>query len=278
MLDHARASGDRLMEIRGLPALAQIARYGPLPVDDALARCEDLLTHAKDDRRAEAAILRVIAHLRAMQGDFETAREIYHRVRRTLLELGWNFNAALVSIDSGPIELLADDPVAAERELRQDYETLTQMGERNYIGTTAAYLAEALYRQDRLEEAGVLAAFSEETAAEDDLAGQYLWRQVKAKLLARGGDLEGGARLAAEAVALTERSDDPTDQANALVDLADVHELAGRTPEAIEALRHALERHEAKGNVPAIRTVRARIVALSSDGTTRDAKETVRST
>jgi tetratricopeptide (TPR) repeat protein len=279
MLAHARKSGDRLMEVRGLPALAQTARYGPTPVTDAIERCNELLVRAAGDRRAEALIERVLAHLRAMEGDFDTAREIYGRVRRTLVELGWNFNAALVSIDSGPIELLAGDPIAAERELRQDYETLTQMGERNYIGTTAAYLAEALYRQGRDDAATAFARFSEETAAEDDLAGQYLWRQVKAKLLARGGDLEGAARLAAEAVALTERSDDPTDQANALVDLAEVHELAGRIPEAIEALRQALERHEAKGNVPAIRTVRARIVALSSDGTTTpDAKETVGST
>jgi class 3 adenylate cyclase/tetratricopeptide (TPR) repeat protein len=278
MLAHARASGDRLMEFRGLTALASITRYGPLPVTEAIERCADLLVRAEGDRRAEALIERAIAYLRAMLGDFETAREIYARIRRTLTELGWNFHAASISIDSGPIELLAGDPVAAERELRQDFETFSQMGERNYIGTIAAYLAEALYRQDRLEEAGVFADFSKETAAEDDLAGQYLWRQVKAKLLARGGDLEGGAKLAAEAVALTERSDDPTDQANALVDLAEVHELAGRRPEAIEALRQALERHEAKGNVPAIRTVRARVVALSSDGTTRDAKETVGST
>ena len=41
--------------------------------------------------------------------------------------------AALTSIDSGVVELLADDPVAAERELRRDYETLERMGERNYI-------------------------------------------------------------------------------------------------------------------------------------------------
>ena len=279
MVEHAQASGERLMEIRGLPALAQMARYGPLPVTDAIDRCNELLSRAADARQPEALIESTLAHLRAMEGDFETAREIYGRVRRTLTELGWNFNAALVSIDSGPIELLAGDPIAAERELREDFETLTQMGERNYIGTTAAFLAEALYRQDRLEEAAVFAEFSKETAAEDDLAGQYLWRQARAKLLARGGDLEGGTRLAAEAVALTERSDDPTDQANALTDLADVHELAGRTTEAIEALRQALERHEAKGNVPAIRTVRARIVALSSDGTTtRGAKETVGST
>jgi tetratricopeptide (TPR) repeat protein len=198
-----------------------------------------------------------------MLGEFELAREIYARVRQTLLDLGWNFNAAGVSLDSGPIELLAGDPVAAERELRRDYETFAEMGEKNYIGTTAAYLAEALYRQHRDDEAATFAQFSKDTAAEDDLAGQYLWRQVMAKVLARSGDLEEGSRLATEAVTLSDQSDDPTDQANALADLAEVHQMAGRDIKALEALRQALERHEAKGNIPGARLIREQIVALS---------------
>ncbi len=265
MIAYARASGDRLMEIRGLPALAGIARYGPLPVTEAIARCNEFLARAEGDRRAEALIERAIAHLRAMEGDFESAREIYARVRRTMMDLGWNFSAALVSIDSGPIELLAGDPVAAERELRQDYEALAQMGEKNYIGTTAAFLAEALYRQGRDDEAATFARFSKDTAADDDLAGQYLWRQVLAKVMARGGELAEGTRLATEAVALTAQSDDPTDQANALTDLAEIHQLVGRTADAVDALHQALERHEAKGNIPGARSVRAVIVALSSE-------------
>ena len=265
MLAYARASGDRLMEVRGLPALAITARYGPTPVTDAIARCNELLVRAEGDRRAEALIERVLAHLRAMEGDFDSAREIYARVRRTLTELGWNFNAALVSIDSGPIELLAGDPVAAERELRQDYETLMKMGEKNYIGTTAAYLAEALHRQGRDDEAATFATFSQETAAADDLAGQYLWRQVQAKVLARRGEIEEAIRLATEAVELTDQSDDPTDQANALVDLAEIHRLAGRIDDAAAALREALERHAAKGNIPAVRSVRAQILELTNN-------------
>jgi tetratricopeptide (TPR) repeat protein len=183
-----------------------------------------------------------------------------------MMDLGWNFSAALVSIDSGPIELLAGDPVAAERELRQDYDALSQMGEKNYIGTTAAFLAEALYRQGRDDEAATFAEFSRATAAEDDLAGQYLWRQVLAKVLARHGSMDEAARLAKEAVALAAQSDDPTDQANTFADLAEVHHLAGRDDDAEEALRQALERHEAKGNIPGARAVREQIVAWSGGG------------
>ncbi len=95
--------------------------------------------------------LAALAHLRAMVGDFELARDDYRRGRAILEELGLRFDASLISIDSGPVELLAGDPVAAEAELRKDYEALDAMGERNYISTIAGLLAEALYRQERFE-------------------------------------------------------------------------------------------------------------------------------
>jgi len=241
-LDHARASGDRLMEVRGLPALAGIARYGPLTVTEALGRCNELLVRAEGDRRAETLILRAIAHLHAMEGDFPTAREITSQVRRTLEELGANFDAALVSLDSGPIEMMAGDPGAAVLELQRDYQTLDRMGERNYITTTAAYLAEALYRAGREGEASEYAAFSESVAAEDDLLTQLLWRGVRGKILARSGRFDDGLAMAREAVRLAHTSDDPTAQGNALADLAEVYMLGGQASEATTALDAAMAR------------------------------------
>ncbi|HEX9641291.1 MAG TPA: adenylate/guanylate cyclase domain-containing protein, partial [Candidatus Krumholzibacteria bacterium] len=193
VLAHARVSGDHLMEIRVPPALAEIALSGPTPVAEALERCKQLLLEVKGDRRAEALILRATAHLRAMQGDFQPAREIYRGVRQTLEELGWNFQAALVSLDSGPIEMLAGDAAAAEAELRLDYEMLERMGDRNYISTTAAFLAEALLRLGRDIDASEMAAFAETEAAPDDLLTQFLWRGTRGKLLARAGRFEEGA-------------------------------------------------------------------------------------
>ena len=268
MLDHARKSDDRLMEIRGVPALAHTARLGPLPVPDALERCQQLLARAEGDRRAEAIIQRAIAHLHAMRGEFATSREIYGRVRQTLLELGWNFDAALVSIDSGPIELLAGNPAAAERELRSDYLALDNIAERNYITTTAAYLAEALFQLGRHDEASEFAAFSAETAAEDDLLTQILWRAVRGKVLARAGRFEDAAAIAHEAVRLAHTSDDPTAQGNALVDQADVFEAAGRVDEARSALNTAITRFEGKGNVVAAATARHRLELVDGSGDT----------
>ena len=100
----------------------------------------------------------------------------------------WRFHAALTSLDSGAVEMLAGDPFAAERELRMDYETLTEMGERDYMPTTAALLAEALYEQGRFDDAEAFAGISESFAASEDITSQFLWRCVRAKVAAQRGE------------------------------------------------------------------------------------------
>ncbi len=146
------------------------------------------------DQKAAALITVSTAKLEALRGNFEESRRLYRRSRATLEEFGWNLLAALTSIDSGSVEMLAGDPVAAESELRRDFETLDAMGERNYIATTSAYLAFALLLQGRDEEADRFARFSEETAAEDDLTPQFLWRQFRALLLSHRRRSRGGHR------------------------------------------------------------------------------------
>ena len=182
-IEHARAVGDRTREIRILPALATCSTYGPTPVDEAAALCAHLLEEVGGDQKADALIRASLARLEAMRGNFEEARQLYRRSRATLEEFGWNLFAALTSIDSGTVELMARDPVAAEGELRRDFETLDAMGERNYIATTSAYLAFALLLQGKYDEADRYITFSEETAAPDDLTSQFLWRQFRARLL-----------------------------------------------------------------------------------------------
>jgi tetratricopeptide (TPR) repeat protein len=224
--------------------------YGPTPVGEAIRICEELIAKSGGDRRGEAIALRALGHMHAMQGEFESAREEYRRARTMLEELGWNFVAAIGSIVSGPIEMLASDAVAAETELRRDYDALDHMGERNYISTVAGYLAEALYRQGRFDESGRYANFSAEIAAPDDVMTQVLWRSVSAKLLARQGKFAEAESVARQALELIRRSDDVIDdQANTLMDLAEVLEIAGKPEEAMPLAAEALQLYERKGNV-----------------------------
>ncbi len=263
MIEHARLAGDRPMELRVLPALATCAQLGPTPVPEAIAIVQAVLVELGGDRKSEAYTLRALANLEAMRGRFDEARSLYRRSRETLDELGWRFDAALTSaIASGPVELIAGDALAAEAELRRDHDALAAMGERNYISTTAAFLAEALYRQDRDDEALRMTEESEAIAAADDVATQYLWRTVRAKLIARRGQHAEAEALANDAIRIIEAAQDPDSQGYAYLDLSDVLRFAGRFAEAVAAAETAVERFEVKGNVSSAARARAAADAL----------------
>ena len=170
--------------------------------------------------------------------------------------------AALTSIKSGPVELLAGDPAAAEAELRRDYEALDRMGDRNYRSTVAGLLAEALYQQDRLEEAEEFAMIGRTISAPDDLSSECLWRCVLGKVLARAGDVEQGLLLVKEANEMAQAADFIDVRGTMLVDLAEVQELAGRPDEAALALAEARRMFEAKGNVVSAGRTRDRLARL----------------
>ncbi len=118
-IEYARRAGDRVMEKRLYATASLVLVLGPTPAPTGIAGCESLIEVGEGERRAQAVTFGGLAHLRAMVGDFERARDDYRRARAILEELGLRFDAALISIDSGPVELLAGDPVAAEAELRQ---------------------------------------------------------------------------------------------------------------------------------------------------------------
>ncbi len=250
---HAEQAGDELMARRFVGGLALSVLYGPTPAGEAITYCEWVLSQAAEDRKASARIEVALAHLEAMRGNFEVARVRYRRSRALLEEFGWRFFAALTSLDSAPIEILVGDLEAAERELCKDYQTLEQMGERNYISTTAGMLADVLYRQGRYQESAELAGVCRELASPDDVASQFLWRCVQAKLLARDGQHERADAILTEALELIGGSDWVDWQGNGFMDLAEVCRLRGRVADAVEALAQASARFAAKGNIVSAR-------------------------
>ena len=265
-MEHARLAGDHLMETRFLTSLGMCALYGPMPVKQAIERCRELLERAANDRKAEAVLMCVLARLEAMEGRFESARHLYRRSRTQLEEFGWNLYAALTSLDSGPVEMLAGDAAAAEAELRRDYQALEQMGERNYIATTAGFLAEALYAQGRYDESSAFARTSSEVSADDDVAAQFHWRAVTAKLLARAGRLDEAEDMAREALEIIRRSEEIDSQASALLDLGEVLHLRGKRAEAALAIEEGADLYERKGNLVFAAKARSLLDALSVTG------------
>jgi class 3 adenylate cyclase/tetratricopeptide (TPR) repeat protein len=253
---HATAAGDEVTARRFLGSLAISALYGPMPVPEAIATCEQVLARAQDDRRARALAEVAISQLEAMRGNFERARLLYRRSRISLEELGCALPAALTSLHSSIVEYLAGDLAAAESELRVDYKRLDEMGERNYISTTAGLLADCLYRQGRYDESAEFAGICEQLASRDDVASQFLWRCVRGKLRARQGEIEEAESLLSAAAALIETSDQLDLQGHGLLDLAEVRELAGAPPDAAALSEQAAMLFERKGNVVSARRAR----------------------
>ena len=247
-LRHAQLANDARGHSFLLTALANAALLGPLPVDAALRRCEEITAQAGDDRMLAAAVLPPTGGLHAMRGDFERARSLYERARASFEEFGLRVAQASLSLYSGPIELLAGEPLAAEHELRRGYDLLEAMGDRSRFSTAAAFLAQALYAQSRLDEANTVALAAAAAASTYDFYTQAVWRGTRALILARTGGFQQAERLAREALELTEETDSLNLAGDALLVLAEVLATSGGIAEATAYAGEAVHRYREKGN------------------------------
>jgi hypothetical protein len=171
---------------------------------------------------------------------------------QTLRGLGHSIALGGAYTYAGAAELLAGDPVAAERELRAGLELLESIDETGNLSTLAAVLADAVLRQGRDAEADELTRLSEWTASVDDATSQVGWRAVRALTAARAGDVDAASLLAQEAVALACATDAPNLVGSACDALAAVLDLAGRDADAADARVRARAAYRAKGNVAAL--------------------------
>jgi tetratricopeptide (TPR) repeat protein len=244
----ATEANDSRLVARGVLDDAYSALHGTTPVAEAIERCTAYLELVKGNRTAEATVIAVLAQLTAMAGDIDHARTLSARSRELVADLGPSNLAASLSDHTSRVELLAGDLIAAERELRADYDVLEAMGEAYTRSTIAALLAHVLWRQERHEEALRYSEIARELADADDVYSQVLWRTVEAKHLAMAGRVEDAITVAQEALDLLGGAVDIELRADALMDLAEVLRIAGREHEQGPHLREALALYDQKGD------------------------------
>jgi len=262
-LEHARRAGDE-REDAILIGLGTAPYWGPTPVDECTERCAELLAEIGGRRpTVEAALVGTLAGLEAMRGNFEDARGLYAQQQAMHEDLGRPYSLAAATIMAGRIEMLAGEPAAAEAELRRGYVILEGMGELGVLSTLAAYLADAVYAQDRYDEADHLTHVSEEAATSDDIASHVWWRVTRARVLARRGSHGEAERIGSEALALAEVTDDLFLRGRALIDLADVRRL-GEADGRVPLLEEALRLFEAKGDTVSAGRTRVALSAASA--------------
>ena len=160
--EYARRSNDRRQLAEILGWLASAALWGPTPAAEGIRRCEDYLDEIGNHPRGEAVVLLHMAGLYAMQDKIEIAHATLNRAKSRLETLGPTMTAA-VTQPAAFIAMLAGDPVTAEMHLRLEYESLSQMGDKGILATTAALLARAIAAQGekRYTEAGKLITISQ---------------------------------------------------------------------------------------------------------------------
>jgi tetratricopeptide (TPR) repeat protein len=137
------------------------------------------------------------------------------------------------------------------------------MGDLGHLASVAPWLLDALFVQGRDDEALRLTDrwTPERLTVPDDADGQISLRRVRAKLLARRGEVEEAERLAREAVSIAARTDFLDPHAQAFADLATVLRLAGRPEESAAAAKEAIRLYEEKGNIAAAAALAATMSA-----------------
>jgi tetratricopeptide (TPR) repeat protein len=248
-LVHARGAGSMQEQARTIDLLCTNLVFGPTPAEQAIARCETFLAEPGSPL-LEANVLVALAVVRAMVGDFDQGRRLYERGEAIYRDLGLRLPLAGVTCFGGLVELLADDPIAAERHLRRGYEVFMDAGISKVLPFQAGLLAEALRRQDRREEAAQLMRTSGDTRSNDVLGG------ILAKIgRAHGEAYEGrhakAVRLMRESVEVVNSTDALLFRGDAHLALAETLILARQGDEAAVAAAEAARLYREKGSVVA---------------------------
>jgi class 3 adenylate cyclase/DNA-binding winged helix-turn-helix (wHTH) protein len=261
-VEHAERAGNRREALEGLTWVSVTVWAGPTTAEEGIRRCREVLERAQGDRKAMSTALSAQAGLEASLGHFDDARELFLRARILLEEVALPvWKSGLTQVEGWAL-LLEDKPAAAEQELRRGYETLSAVGEVTFLSTVAGILAEAIYAQGRYEESELLTHVGEESAGTDDVYTHVLWRSVRAKCLARRGELIEALRVARESVTLVDSTDSLHLRWHTLMSHAEVLRIAGRIEDADAAVHEAIHAAEQKGNLVGVE--RARRGALPS--------------
>lgn len=276
----AERSGDERLAAKITQLYCVILFWGPTPLAEVRPSIEERLRWARDRelQSLEAFALTLLARIAVLQGEIVEAQRFlaqsklvvplnprrYSGLRREapVAEL---LTRAAVTLSEALVELGAGDLPAAEKILAESYAALEHEGKNVPRANVAAMLARVLLLQGgRDREATEYVEECRRLALDDQVDVQIKWRSAQARLLARAGRLDEAERLADEAVTMAERSEQPSTQAEALLDKAEVLSTVGKAAAAAEAARRAAELYEAKGS--AVSATRAREMLVRLEG------------
>ena len=263
-VEHARRSGDRslLMDAATLKLATEL--LGSTSPAEARPSLDETVTELGRDGLHGPRCAGAGSLLRCHDRRLRSRARADARVRgpRRAIRFGlWDRRATSSAARSSSWRVI---PRRRSDSSAKEYEIHQRLGDEGHGSTSAAYLAEALCRLVRFDEADEFATIARTIGADDDLATQGFARSAQALVRSARGEHEEARRLAREAVDLYAGAQSPWFHGNTLMMLAEVSRAAGLPEEAAEAARGALAAYERKGHEPGMASARALIGEVSA--------------
>jgi DNA-binding SARP family transcriptional activator len=262
-LVHARASGDVLDVRAAIRTLTcGFLPGGSTPAIAAIARCEELLASAHDDRVLEAQVRQPLALFYAMAGRADDAVGCLGEASSVLDELPDTRHKYLYHEVVVYAHELLGDPAGAESELERMWRYFRDF--RGEPGDTraanaAVELARLYCDQGRFDEAADMLAYGVTGQAEARLLRRSA---VRARIAVNEGHIDAAIALAEHAVEGAEKWPYKLDlRARMWASLAAVLDAGRRSSAAESARATAFGLYEQKGNVAGARLLRTAAAA-----------------
>jgi tetratricopeptide (TPR) repeat protein len=224
---------------------------GPDPFDEILRYSESLLDWAAGTgdplRRLDAT--GGLTYVRAMQGDFDGAREQHALSTRELEDHGHAIGIYSSAVLSGRVEMLAGNPVIAEQFFRSAYRQMLETGQLAYLPLTAVRIARSLLAQGRADEAARILETAKAEVWDDGEAFQLMWRGTVARIRARQGDTQAALLELGKVEQIAAGTDYLLRLAKVDLDRAEVLANASRHAEARTSAEEAIRLFEFKGDL-----------------------------
>jgi tetratricopeptide (TPR) repeat protein len=253
----AERAGDRKGLNENMQMMVGLLVGGPTPVEEALRIVDDYRNRTSGDPVMQAAVVvNGEAHLMAMAGRIDDAREAYRSARSTFSDLSlmlWLH--ADGTIGPSLAELRGGDPHLAVEMLFEGIEGLERIrAHGTWLVNELELLVRALVRLGRLADAEAAAVRLAELSRSYGDQHNTLVLNCRAQIAMLRGNAMAAVPLFRECLERMEQ-DWVVAVADVHVLLADALRQDGQRPEALETAHRALDIYRAKGDIVSARRV-----------------------
>jgi class 3 adenylate cyclase/tetratricopeptide (TPR) repeat protein len=254
--DHARLAGNAQLAQHAVGLMVFAMLFGPASPDEVDAYLRTAESESGGERIVECWVSFAKSIVAGRAGRFDEARAGFVRADATMRDFGFKSTAAAMTMQRAEIELLAEDAAEAERLVTDGISELETLGERSYLSTALALLAQILCVQGRFAEAEPIAVRARETGSKHDLATLCDALLALARVHESRGELDAALQAAREATEIDWGF--VWYQAEAHLELAHIARGAGLLDEARESAKRAVHLYELKES--SVMTERARVL------------------